>query len=974
MASVTLPNGGIKNNAGEFDEKVRTTQESINATATSRALYAVGQKFYDASRDTWYECTELRGDLWRFTDLRVKSLLESRGTKVVTGVSTFGNGLDPYNGQRLFVDAYLNGFDIGTEGAERYYGVSLIDFNQNRMSVYEVDEDGAYLDPSDPERVDCYEINETNNLHTFRGRNNAKSVEIICDLTGFDGTEVYTAIPSVRFTNEVYGRRTEKRLNTNVIQELIADKNVNEGVSFDDESTATLINLTGTRSNQRLISGSGYIADTDYDVFGYPVIAGQQIRVVGQLDKFCYSNFTNAFSVGGTYFEGNAIVNESIDIVDIDVLLTVPVDATWLMLSVNKTLPFTVTLIDNIRLVGNKDKSGKPAVFKPDVLDTDFVAIIDGVQADADATDGVKYEEIGLPVVIPLLRDRDDQRLTTPSAYTVDADYDIQFYEAVEGQQIKIVGQVDKPCFAIFSTSTSSIGGPYYLSTIYEATEEALTDIDVTAIAPAGTAAVVISNAKLLDQVVYDFSGVYKVGNKDKASEAVVFKPDVLDADLLALFDSPKVYLETIQPDEIYCTCNDVDPNKNYTVAMYVDHMMNLSAKKIAKFKSTDSDKLPRFYGEISDDGTIFNNGNDIDTEAIHDTIIGETVINKDVMITKKSVLNSAVSGIGIRSLVIGDSVVNGTGANFPTAVTGADNPTAFWSYMAKMAIEDKADNGGGFDFVSIGLRSSRTIKVNGSDHKIWAEGRGGWKVEDYLFLLDNTEGAPGAYWNPFYTEKTWINPDLNTITYENGTVSKTGVKFSIQSYLDKYKTLADDGVTRLVAGDTAGTEVVDVNANDVCTPNVITISLGFNDTQANYELYIDYMVASIREEFPTTPIVINLLDAAGTYYPELYPTVSSDGSNMLGDALHAKMYAMLAKGQSLHDESGKVFFCPNYFIQPTGFGVTTRPSNLPEGITGAGFEFNIETGSGSNYHPSTFAHASWGYQLLSLIKYILLS
>lgn len=73
--------------------------------------------------------------------------------------------------------------------------------------------------------------------------------------------------------------------------------------------------------------------------------------------------------------------------------------------------------------------------------------------------------------------------------------------------------------------------------------------------------------------------------------------------------------------------------------------------------------------------------------------------------------------------------------------------------------------------------------------------GKGGWSAED--LNLATFESASNI--NPFYDEKT--------------------KGFSLKACLDKYRTLADNGMTRLIPGETAGTEVKDANAYDLCTP-----------------------------------------------------------------------------------------------------------------------------------------------------------
>ena len=60
-------------------------------------------------------------------------------------------------------------------------------------------------------------------------------------------------------------------------------------------------------------------------------------------------------------------------------------------------------------------------------------------------------------------------------------------------------------------------------------------------------------------------------------------------------------------------------------------------------------------------------------------------------------------------------------------------------------------------------------------------------------------------------------------------------VAFSITSYINRYKTIANDGITRLTVGSTAGTKVTDVNAYDVCVPTHIIIQHSHNDGDVSW-------------------------------------------------------------------------------------------------------------------------------------------
>lgn len=66
---------------------------------------------------------------------------------------------------------------------------------------------------------------------------------------------------------------------------------------------------------------------------------------------------------------------------------------------------------------------------------------------------------------------------------------------------------------------------------------------------------------------------------------------------------------------------------------------------------------------------------------------------------------------------------------------------------------------------------------------------------------------------------------DKDTVESSNGQYA-----FNLSKYIDRFKTLANDGITRLVVGDTAGTLVTSVNSYDVCKPTHVVIIMNHND------------------------------------------------------------------------------------------------------------------------------------------------
>jgi hypothetical protein len=97
--------------------------------------------------------------------------------------------------------------------------------------------------------------------------------------------------------------------------------------------------------------------------------------------------------------------------------------------------------------------------------------------------------------------------------------------------------------------------------------------------------------------------------------------------------------------------------------------------------------------------------------------------------------------------------------------------------------------------------------------------------VAAFKYILSGDAWIP----NVFY--------DYSTVQSSNGEYA-----FNISAYLDKYKTLENDGVTRLVVGSTAGTLVTNdyINCYDVCVPSHVVIIMS-----ENYQRYGSNITAS---------------------------------------------------------------------------------------------------------------------------------
>lgn len=120
---------------------------------------------------------------------------------------------------------------------------------------------------------------------------------------------------------------------------------------------------------------------------------------------------------------------------------------------------------------------------------------------------------------------------------------------------------------------------------------------------------------------------------------------------------------------------------------------------------------------------------------------------------------------------------------------------------------------------------------------------------------------------NPFF--------DIDTVESSNGSYA-----FSFAKYMARYKTLADDGTTRLVVGSTAGTEVSDATAYDLCNPTHIAIIMTENGRQ-NVTTGIGYaadlaLIAELIQDYAsannlTIKVAIGTTRTYGAFVPNMY-------------------------------------------------------------------------------------------------------
>ena len=207
------------------------------------------------------------------------------------------------------------------------------------------------------------------------------------------------------------------------------------------------------------------------------------------------------------------------------------------------------------------------------------------------------------------------------------------------------------------------------------------------------------------------------------------------------------------------------------------------------------------------------------------------------------------------------------------------------------------------------------------------------------------------------------VNPFFDRNNAKSGDVA-----FNLQTYLDRYKTLEDDGVTRLIAGSTAGNKVTNVTNYDVCTPTHVIIETGEND---RWWYSHDYN--------KTAEDIIKLMNAIHKVVPDAFVgfattrTVGVKNSESWGDYAYCKaknfsLYKFnLNKTVAMTVDNEKREYCiPVYATHsPLSCASTRKDIDLIDGSE------KIIVGS-DNIHPGIWAYWSMGYQMLSWIYYTL--
>lgn len=450
---------------------------------------------------------------------------------------------------------------------------------------------------------------------------------------------------------------------------------------------------------------------------------------------------------------------------------------------------------------------------------------------------------------------------------------------------------------------------------------------------------------ELTDEEAYEYAPMKELNNRVKSVEDKLnnISPDV------------SKQLDIMETSPIYSVYNDVNPSRSYATTLWIDHLINDSKCFNKDVGFTENKNKMLCFGALQ----FAENEKAKEVKTTLPIYSSDFIIPSTQITHRCSKLTSSNSKFP-KILDIGDSVTDGYLASHQKY--DSNLPNQYWSwvkYFFALDAKEDANDASKNNCKMLGITSingkkygsSNSFVLNGTTHKNYAVGKGGWSAKDLNLKTFQTEDNL----NPFFDEKT--------------------SKFSLKAAVDKFKTLADDGVTRLEVGSTAGTEVTDVNAFDFCTPTHVVINLNHNSSLSEYQNTIPDIVKTIKTEYPDMIVILMSIDETGTYFPYLYPEYNENDITWENNSnLHNKNLSIYRYiKESLEDEANNIYVCSGHLVQHPVKSYPSVDNILPETIGGE-IEYygNHSDGSAPNYHPNNIAHKSWGYQLYSLIKYTL--
>lgn len=252
----------------------------------------------------------------------------------------------------------------------------------------------------------------------------------------------------------------------------------------------------------------------------------------------------------------------------------------------------------------------------------------------------------------------------------------------------------------------------------------------------------------------------------------------------------------------------------------------------------------------------------------------------------------------------------------------------------------------------------------------------------DYSTELLNYAGVTGSYTGTA-EQKAAIDAKMENVLnnpvnpfYDWAAARSTNgaYAFSLAKYLERYKTLEDDGVTRLVVGSTAGTKITsdNINAYDISKPTHVTIELGMNDYRSiSIQQRLADIVAicsAIHSYDSNIYIGIVTVHGTGSFYPELFTDIiaadKKSDTEIVYQALLFDLNKVAMEAYPSKDGTNKVYYIPAYSTQ--GFTMSVGKN----GLTSDGKAIIID--GTDNVHPAMNVCYDMGQQIWAWMLYTL--
>jgi hypothetical protein len=468
---------------------------------------------------------------------------------------------------------------------------------------------------------------------------------------------------------------------------------------------------------------------------------------------------------------------------------------------------------------------------------------------------------------------------------------------------------------------------------------------------------------------------------------------------------------EVLLPKNIFTVQNTINGNfsRNENVELFLQRLIR---ERISLFINGKNKTSLNKYINVAD----------ADVNNVQITLSGELLKTKLITVPVVSVKSTLLASQFPKVMYIGDSLATNRFKNGDTSTVGS-----IWNMPKEMALKNRIDNSNvGYDYLNIGnanaINSSITYKNTTVPLVGYAQGRGGMSAMDYLrhpfrMWVFNSAGAwdllgLNALIGRAYAGTSADNKTIATTNYgvnapiitENGydlllkesqianlgawtnsaaqnqsvqdwitsITNGTGAnRFSMTKYLAQFKTLANDGVTRLVVGSTAGTKVTSATAFDICEPTHVVICLGENDRL----FYTDYVqitndimeiVSTIQASLPSAHVGVSLTAIPGDMFPERNP----DYSGLFYQAQHNSKYDLYKEMTSRFLDVATQKTNKRYLIPIYNTGTPLSNSLTKEILSEGELTKITQLGNDDYNHPGYYHNRSAGVQLYGWVAY----